>query len=112
MGDEIQDLSITRDNKTGITTCMDIPHEHPLNANDPNRGLNVKVFLVVVAAAALVIAVVLFVVAHSHGSKTVPAPTQTSQPSSRLHVPGIRRPKPSPLHPGVLQASNRPYSQR
>ncbi|MCU1321056.1 MAG: hypothetical protein JWM43_705 [Acidobacteriaceae bacterium] len=82
---------------------MDIGHEAPRNANDPNRGLNVKVFLLIVAVAVVVIAIVLAFGVHT-GDKVVPTPTKTTSPTSSLAVPHIIHTKPSPLHSG-LQAS-------
>ncbi|CAN5737484.1 hypothetical protein BH10ACI4_BH10ACI4_19090 [soil metagenome] len=88
---------------------MDIGHEAPRHANDPNRGLNVKVFLLIVAVAVVVIAIVLAFGVHT-GDKAVPTPTKTTSPSSSLSVPALPHriyTKPSPLHPG-LQASVKP----
>ncbi len=86
---------------------MHIDHEKPTNPNDPNRGLNVKVFLVIVAAAAVVIVVILMFAVRK-GANAVPKPTQTTQPSSQFTAPQrIPRPKPSPLHPAPLQVSAR-----
>jgi hypothetical protein len=90
----------------GISTQMAISHEEPTSPTDPNRGLNVKVFMIVVAIAAIVVAVLLFLTVWSGGHKAMPEPTKTSPPaSSRLTAPAIRL-KPSPLHPVTLQASS------
>ena len=83
---------------------MAIEHESPRSANDPNRGLNVKVFLAIVAVGIVVIGIVLSLIVHE-GSNAVPKPTQKTGPSSNLSSPNLARPKPSPLHPGALQAS-------
>ena len=83
---------------------MDIEHESPRSPTDPNRGLNVKVFLAILAVGVVVIGLVLALVVHK-GDKAVPKPTQTTSPSSSLANPSLYRPKPSPLHPGALQAS-------
>jgi cell division protein FtsN len=91
---------------------MAISHEEPTSPTDPNRGLNVKVFMVVVAIAAVVVAVLLFLTVWGGGHKAMPEPTKTSQPAnSRLTPPAIR-PKPSPLHPVALQTSTRRASLR
>ena len=89
---------------------MAVEHESPRSPNDPNRGLNVKVFLAILAVGVVVIGLVLALVVHK-GDKVVPKPAQTSSPSSSLSNPSFSRPKPSPLHPGTLQASAKP-SQR
>jgi hypothetical protein len=80
---------------------MSIPHEHPTNANDPNRGLNVKLYLTVVGAAVIVIAIVLAIVVGIKAFK----PTPQTTPTSQLSLPG-QLSKPTPLHP-ILEASVR-----
>jgi hypothetical protein len=86
---------------------MDIEHEKPTHPNDPNRGLNVKAFLMILVAAVVVIAVALMFFVHK-GPHVVPKPTQTTQPSSQLAAPPeIQHPKPSPLHRVPLQVSAR-----
>jgi len=90
---------------------MNIGHEEPRDANDPNRGLNVKVFLLIVAVAALVIAIVLAIAVHK-GNNAVPTPLKTTGPGSSLSEPHLYRPKPSPLHPVDLQASTKPARLR
>jgi hypothetical protein len=85
---------------------MDIDHEKPTHPNDPNRGLNVKVFLIIVAVAVAVIAVILMFAVRK-GANAVPKPTQTTQPTSQFSAPqGIPHPKPSPLHRAPLQVSS------
>jgi hypothetical protein len=82
---------------------MAISHEQPISPTDPNRGMNVKAFLVSVFLAAVIVAVILLVAVDRKGTKLVPTPTQTTGPTSQL-----TQPKPSPLHPQALRATNRP----
>ena len=88
---------------------MAIAHEHPTTPTDPNRGLNVKVFMIVVVIAAVVVAMLLFFTVYSGGHKAMPEPTKTSQPTTSSLVAPTLRPKPSPIHPHPVefQASKR-----
>jgi hypothetical protein len=63
---------------------MDIHHEEPTSPNDPNRGMNVKVYMAMVFAAAVLIAVVLLIAVRVKGSKAMPVPTQKTSPTSDL----------------------------
>ena len=63
---------------------MDIHHEEPTSPNDPNRGMNVKVYMAMVFAAAVLIAVVLLIAVRVKGSKAMPVPTQKTSPISEL----------------------------
>jgi hypothetical protein len=63
---------------------MDIHHEEPTGPNDPNRGMNVKVYMAMVFAAAVLIAVVLLIAVRVKGSKAMPVPTQKTSPTSEL----------------------------
>lgn len=88
---------------------MDIPHEEPTSPTDPNRGMNTKVFLLIVLVAAVVIALVLLFIVDRKAPKMMPEPGQKAHPTSQLtSPPGVQRPKPSPLHPATLQASVKP----
>ena len=82
---------------------MVIPHEQPTNANDPNRGMNVKLYLILVGAAIIVIAIILAIVIGTKSAKPAPVPQTT--PTSRLARPGSPLSKPSPLHPTLVEAS-------
>ena len=66
---------------------MAIPHEHPTSPTDPNRGMNVKVFLISVAVATVLLAVILFVALQRKGSKLVPTPSQPNGPNTQLFQP-------------------------
>jgi cell division protein FtsN len=83
---------------------MTIPPEHPASANDPNRGMNVKLYLTVVGAAVIVIAIIAAIVIGSKAAK--PAPTPQTTPTSQLSQPS----KPSPIHPVVVASSGHPHA--
>jgi hypothetical protein len=89
---------------------MTIPHEQSSSPTDPNRGINVKVFLISVLIAAALVAVMLLIVVDRKGTKVVATPTQTTGPTSQLSLPAIHQPKPSPLHPMVLRVATRSSS--
>jgi hypothetical protein len=84
---------------------MHISHEEPTNANDPNRGMNTRVYLIVIASAALVALFVglVFIFAVDHKHSGAPEPTPAAHPSSHLLSP--LRPKPSPLHTAIVRTS-------
>ena len=82
---------------------MAIPHEEPLNPNDPNRGINTRAYLLIIASAALVALVVglVFVFAVSRKHSGAPDPNPAAHPSSHLVSPPPLHSKPSPLHPAA-----------
>ncbi len=105
-------LPVTLFGYAGISSHMAISHEEPTSPTDPNRGLNVKVFMIVVAIAAVVVAVLLFFTVWGGGHKAMPEPSKTAQPASSRLTPPTIRPKPSPLHPVALRASMKRTSLR
>ena len=57
-------------------------------ANDPNKGMNVKVFLIAVVIAGCLIAIGLFAFVKFSGTKDIPkAVDPKAHPTSRLAVP-------------------------
>ncbi len=67
--------------------------EHNRNANDPNKGMNVKVFLISVVAAGCIIAIALFIFLKASGTKDIPkAADPNPHPTSYLVRPNSSRP--------------------
>jgi hypothetical protein len=57
-------------------------------ANDPNKGMNVKTFLIAVIVAGCVIAIGLFAFVKFSGTKDIPkAVDPKAHPTSRLSLP-------------------------
>ena len=61
---------------------MVIAHEHPTNATDFNRGLNIKVYAAILFTAVVVIAAILMAAVDRKGSRTIP--TQITSPTFQL----------------------------
>ena len=62
---------------------MSPEEKHP---NDPNRGMNTKVFMAAVFAALLLLIIVAYFLLRATGGKEIPKANQ-SHPNSRLVMP-------------------------